>query len=60
MGRGGVPSYNRLYADARLKEVPFVDLRYIKAGAQAGFFKGGGGITLCQTLSSWCFRHGIL
>ena len=26
---------------------------------KTGFFKGGG-VTLCQTLSSWRFRHGIL
>ena len=29
-------------------------------GRSQDFSKGGGGVTLCQTLSSWRFRHGIL
>ena len=34
-------------------------IKYTEQGRSQDFSKGGGTVTLCQTLSSWRFRHGI-
>ena len=38
---------------------PFLANNFIQGRSQ-DFSRGRGGVTLCQPISSWCFRHGIL